>query len=178
MRTFISVVLAVWSILIPWRDVCQAMGDLGIEVERVAEVAENIHKCEYCGKAINVGKVHQDAEAVMKNQLQAALTDRDIGYVEGETKNQYINVLIYRYEERQGGNYAVDKPASVGFHMHLMVKGALKRVFVYEEEQQSLLENVFNIGRFLKRGGKWVTVERLSSDGIEKGLDDLLEVVE
>jgi hypothetical protein len=178
MRAFICVILAVWSILIPWRNVCQALGDLGVEVERIAEESGGIDKCKYCGKAISAGRVHQDAVIIIKNQLQSALTDRDIGYGEGKMKTQYINVLIYRYEERQGGNYAVDKPARVGFHMHLMSKGVLKRVFVYEEDQQSLMENLFNIGKFMKRGGKWVTAERLSDDGINKGLDNLLEVVE
>ena len=178
MRAFVCMVVAALSIIIPWHNVCQAIGDLGIEVERVTDAPGGIDKCRVCGRFINVGRVHQDAVAVMKNQLKAALTDRDMGFVEGKTATQNINVLIYRYEERQGGDYAVDKPARVGFHMHLVSKGVVKQVFVYEEDQQSLMENLFTIGKFMKRGGKWVTAERLSGDGINKGLDNLLEVAE
>jgi len=158
--------------------VCHALGDLGVEVEKASGAGGGIDKCKYCGRLINPGRVHQDAEVIVKNQLKAALTDRDMGFVEGKTKTPYINVLIYRFEERQGGDYAVDKPARVGFHMHLMNKGAPKRVFVYEEDQEALMDNLFTIGKFMKRGGKWVTVETLSNEGINKGLDNLLEVVE
>ncbi len=178
MRAFVCVVLAVWSILIPWRDVCRAFGDIGIEVERVSGTESGIGKCKYCGKMINVGKVHQNAEVIVKNQLQEALTERNMGFSDGKNNTQYIQVLIYRYEERQGGDYAVDKPAHVGFHMHLISKGTVKQVFVYEESQQALMENLLSIGKFLKRGGKWVTAERLSSDGINKGVDTLLEAAE
>jgi hypothetical protein len=178
MRAFVCMVVAALSIVIPWRDVCQAIGDLGIEVERVSETMSGVDKCGYCGRFISAGRVHQDAPAVIKGQLQTALTNRDMGYVIGKARGQYINVLIYRYEERQGGDYAVDKPARVGFHMHLMNKGTVKRVFVYEEDQQALMENLFNIGKFMRRGGKWVTAERLSDDGINKGIDNLLEVIE
>jgi len=178
MRRFICVFLTVCGFIIPWWNICSAIGDLGIDVERVSDQAEQIDRCKYCGRQIGVGRVHGDAVIIVKNQLESALTERDMGYVEGKTKTQYINVLIYKYQERQGGNYAVDRPASVGFHMHLINKGVLKQVFVYEEDQQALMENLFSIGKFMKRGGKWVTVERLSEDGINKGLDKLLEAVE
>lgn len=177
MRAFLSVLLLILSIFTPWHNVCRAIGDLGIEVERVSE-GGGIDKCRYCGRLINVGRVHQDAELIVKNQLQSALTDKNMGFVEGTARTQYINVLIYRFEERQGGDFAVDRPARVGFHMHLINKDVMKRVFVYEEDQQALMDNLLTLGKFMKRGGKWVTVERLSSDGITKGLDTLLEVVE
>ncbi len=178
MRRFMCLFVALWGIVIPMWSVCDAFGDLGVDVERVPSQGDQVDQCKYCGKMITPGKIHGDAEAIMKNQLESALTGRDMGYVEGKTKTQYINVLIYKYQERQGGNYAVDRPAGIGFHMHLMNRGVLKRVFVYEEDQQALMENLFSIGKFMSRGGKWVTVERLSSDGIEKGLDMLLEAVE
>ena len=178
MRKIVCLILLVWSMVIPVWSVCLALGDLGVDVESISPDAEKIGRCPYCSRIIAVGRIHGDAEMIVKNQLEAALTDRDMGYVEGKTKTQYINVLIYRYEERQGGNYAVDRPASVGFHMHLLNKGVMKRLFVYEESQQALMENLFSIGKFMSRGGKWVTAERLSSDGINKGLDDLLGAVE
>jgi hypothetical protein len=178
MRAFVCVLLAAWSVVIPLRNICSAIGDLGVDVERVPDGAEKIDRCKYCGRFINVGRVHADAGAIVTNQLEAALTERDTGFVEGKTKTDYINVLIYRYEERQGGNYAVDKPASVGFHMHFVNRGTVKRVFVCEEDQQALMDNLFSIGKFMSRGGKWVTVERLSSDCIKKGLNEFLEALE
>ena len=178
MRIFMCMFLAMWGIMIPSWNVCRALGDLGVDVEVPSGEAERIERCKYCGRVINIGKIHGDAELIVKNQLGTALADRDIGYVEGKRKTQYINVLIYRYEERQGGSYAVDKPASIGFHVHLMNGPALKRFFVCEEDQQALMENLFSIGKFLQRGGKWVTAERLSGDCIDKGIGRLLEGME
>jgi len=178
MREFVCVLLAVLGIIMPFPYMCGAVGDLGIEIEKPSGDAEKIERCPYCGRVINVGRIHGDAEAVVKNLLGTALADRDIGYIDGKRKTQYINVLIYRYEERQGGSYAVDKPAGIGFHVHLIKNGALKRFFICEEDQQALMENLFSIGKFMQRGGKWVTAERLSSDCIEKGMDKLLEGLE
>ena len=177
MRAFICVFLAAFSIFIPCWNRCGAVGDLGIDVER-AGGPEGISQCPYCGRPIDVGRIHVDAEMIVRNQLQTALTDRDTGYVGGKGKTQYINVFIYRYEERQGGNFAVETPARVGFHMHLISKGTVRRTFVYEEDQQALMDNLLSVGKFIERGGKWVTVERLSSDGIKKGLDSLMEALE
>jgi len=59
--------------------------------------------------------------------------------------------------------------------MHLLENNVLKSIFVFDEEQQALTQNLFDIGKFFKRGGRWITAEKLSEEGIEKGLDTLLE---
>jgi hypothetical protein len=154
-----------------------AVGDLGITVETAAGSGK-VENCRYCGRPIKLGSIHKDAETVIANQLKQNLTDRGIGSAEGTRKGVHINILIHRYEERQGGNFAVDRPAHVAFHMHLMEGGVVKRLFAYDEYQQSLSQNVLAIGKFLKRGGKWVTAETLCGEGIEAGLNDLLQGIE
>jgi hypothetical protein len=52
------------------------------------------------------------------------------------------------------------------------------KVFVFDESQQALSQNVLGIGKFFKRGGKWVTSEDLSNEGIEAGLNYLTEGLE
>ncbi len=178
MRVLIGLVLVLFGAVMPLESDCWAIGDIGVVVERISGDKDRVDQCKYCGKMITPGNVHGDAETVVMGQLKRALSDRIIGYVEGKEKSPYINVYIYRYEERQGGNYAVERPARVGFHMHLMNKDSVRRVFVYEEDQQALLDNLYSIGKFMSRGGKWVTVERLSEDGIKKGLDNLLKGIE
>ena len=44
---------------------------------------------------------------------------------------------------------------------------------IFDETQQPLSENVFRLGTFLKRGGKWITVDQLAQEGVEKVVDDL-----
>ena len=55
---------------------CHAAGDVGIVVERVeSKENEKIDTCRYCGKLINKGSIHSDAEKIVKEKLLQALTN-------------------------------------------------------------------------------------------------------
>jgi len=152
-----------------------AFGDLGIVVEKL-ENPEKETRCPICGRVVNPGPVHSDAAGVLKEELKTALTDSNVGYYDGTKRGQpYINLLVYRFQERKGGNFAVEKPASIGFHIHLMQDRVVGKVFVYSEEQKALTQNLFTMGKFLRRGARWVTVGELAREGIKTGLDELLE---
>jgi hypothetical protein len=157
---------------------CMAASDVGIVIEKV-QVSEpgKILQCKYCGKQITPGHVHIDAENIIREKLQKTLTDRGIGYYNGKDKGTYISVLIYRFQERKGGNFAVEKPAGAGFHMHIMQGTVVGRTFVFDEDQQALSENLLGMGKFIRRGAKWITVEELAEEGVIKGTDYLLEVL-
>ncbi len=157
---------------------CYAAGDVGVVVERFeAKEHEKINACGYCGKLVNKGLIHSDAEKIVKEKLLQALIARDVGFKEGKEKQPYINILIYRFQERKGGNFAVDKPAGVGFHMHLIQGTVVGRTFVFDEDQKPLSQDILGIGKFFRRGGKWITVDELAEEGINKGLDYLLEIM-
>lgn len=147
---------------------------IGISVEKV-ENAEGINKCRYCGRLIKSGNIHRDALTIIQKQVEQGLYARRIKLSGGAERFRYINVYVFRFEERKGGNFSAEKPAGVGFHMHLFENNVLRRMFVFDEEQQALTQNLFDIGKFFKRGGKWITAEKLSEEGIEKGLDMLVE---
>ena len=158
---------------------CHAAGDVGIVVEKVeSKENEKIDTCKYCGKLINKGSIHSDAEKIVKEKLQQALTQRGVGYRDGKEKQPYISVLIYRFQERKGGNFAVDKPAGVGLHMHLIQGTIVGRTFVFDEDQKALSQDILHIGKFFRRGGKWITVDKLAEEGINKGTDYLLEILQ
>ena len=158
---------------------CHATGDVGIVVEKVEpKENEKIDTCKYCGKLINTGNIHSDAEKIVKEKLLQALTERGVGYRDGKEKQPYISVLIYRFQERKGGNFAVDKPASVGLHMHLIQGTIVGRTFVFDEDQKALSQDILHIGKFFSRGGKWITVDKLAEEGINKGTDYLLEILQ
>jgi hypothetical protein len=151
-----------------------AIGDLGVVVEKM-EGSGEVRQCKYCGKFMKVGKIPKDADNILGNLLREGLATQDVGYINGNNNGNYINLLVFRYEERIGGNLGVEKPAGVGFHMHLMENNVLKRVFIFDEDQQSLTENLFNMGKFFRRGAKWLTAEELSRDAIYQGLNVILE---
>jgi hypothetical protein len=158
---------------------CLAASDVGIVVEKV-ELKENekIDICRYCGKLINTGSIHSDAEKIVKEKLLQALTQRGTGYRDGKEKQPYISVLIYRFQERKGGNLAIDKPAGVGLHMHLIQGTIVGRTFVFDEDQKALSQDILHIGKFFSRGGKWITADKLAEEGINKGTDYLLEILQ
>jgi len=157
-------------------DEAYSFGDLGISVERLED--QNVDRCKYCGRPFKAGSIHKNAEMIIMEKIKEVLTERDIGFREETKKGRYIHVLVYKFEERKGGNFAVEKPASIGFHMHLMEDNTVYRTYQFDESQQALSENLFNIGKFLRRGAKWITAEQLAEEGINKGLDVLLQGLE
>jgi hypothetical protein len=78
--------------------------------------------------------------------------------------------LVYRFRERVGKGYGVETPASVAFDIHL-IRVADKRTIWsahFNETQQSLGDNLFQLGSFLRRGGRWLTAEELATSGLEE----------
>lgn len=78
--------------------------------------------------------------------------------------------FVYRFRERVGKAYGVESPASVAFEMHLMrgVDGLTIWSAYYDETQKPLGDNLFQLGSFLSRGGRWLTAEELARWGLEK----------
>ena len=82
---------------------------------------------------------------------------------------------IYRFRERVGSDYGAESPASVAFTLAMVRVDDSSVVWsaVFDETQHSLMENLFNIGTFFKRGGKWLTAEQLAGYGLKEIVDDL-----
>lgn len=80
---------------------------------------------------------------------------------------------VYRYGERKGYPYSVEKPASVAFGIHLIrvSDGMLVWKGIFDRTQCSFLENILQFSSFLKQGGKWLTAEELSKVGVDKILE-------
>ncbi|MBW2117577.1 MAG: hypothetical protein JRH09_06595 [Deltaproteobacteria bacterium] len=77
---------------------------------------------------------------------------------------------LYRWREREGGDYAVKRPASVAFNLHLIrpSDGAILWKSKYDKTQRSLSENLFDLSTFVKGGGRWMTAEKLAMIGLDK----------
>jgi hypothetical protein len=79
---------------------------------------------------------------------------------------------LFRFEERVGSRIGVDRPASVGFDVHLLRVKDGKRAWdgKFDETQQALSENLLKIGSFVRRGAAWLKAEELSSVGMDEML--------
>jgi hypothetical protein len=82
---------------------------------------------------------------------------------------------ISTFRERQGGELGITAPASVAFGVQLINPNTGERLWeaYYAETQETLLQNVTQIGKFFKRKGKWVTANQLAKEGVIEVVDDL-----
>jgi hypothetical protein len=74
---------------------------------------------------------------------------------------------VYRFREREGEPFAVKKPASVAFDIHLIrvEDGVLVWREVFDRTQSSLMEDLLQASSW-----KWVTAEELAAWGMEQVL--------
>ncbi len=79
-----------------------------------------------------------------------------------------LMTVLTDFRQRQGGEYAVDEPASAAFEMRLFDAATGTNLWnaAFNETQASLLSNLFSFNKAQKRGFKWITVEELITQGI------------
>ncbi len=157
--------------------VLSAAEPVGVTVDR-ADEGSGLHWCKYCGRSMRVGPVARDVEGVVHQMLIEKMREKGVVPAEEGDYKRFINVHIFRFEQRKGGNFAADKPSSVGFHMHLMEGKTVGRVFEFDEEQKPLMSNLLEFGKFVERGGRWIKAEQLAEEGLQSGLNYMMEVLE
>jgi hypothetical protein len=148
---------------------------VGLYVERLEN--PQAYSCPYCRQHITAGGIHESAESTVTTEVGGYLAERGIPSTPEKGQTSFLNVFIYRFQERQGGNFSVIRPASVGFHIHLYEGSKLLRVFVFDETQQALSDNVLGIFTFFRRGAKWITAGELAREGARKGIDTLFDAL-
>lgn len=81
---------------------------------------------------------------------------------------------VFRYRERIGTAYGVQRPTSVAFDLHLMKVTDGKVVWraQWDQTQKALTENLLDFDNFVKRNMRWVTAEELSLQGLKEMLKD------
>jgi hypothetical protein len=80
---------------------------------------------------------------------------------------------IYLWREREGTEYAVNRPAAVAYDLYLIrtVDGTILWKGRFEKTQRSLSENLLDLETFLKGKGTWMEAKDLA----EMGLIQLME---
>ena len=82
---------------------------------------------------------------------------------------------IYRWENRLGTDYAVDRPASVAFDLYLVrpADGLILWKATFDKTQRSLTENLYDLSTFVKGGGRWMTADKLGRVGLQELLSKM-----
>src|SRR3990167_1987824 len=90
-----------------------------------------------------------------------------------------ISGRVRRYQERVGEEWGVKRPASVAFVLELwdVKRGDLIWSGQFDESQRPLSENIFALGAFPQRGGKWLTAEELTLEGVKKAVNQLHQIL-
>jgi hypothetical protein len=80
--------------------------------------------------------------------------------------------FIFQWKERQGTDYAVSRPASVSFDLHLVRSKDGKVIWngKFEKTQQPLSQNILDLKTFLEGKGRWMTASKLASLGLDRVL--------
>ncbi len=90
-----------------------------------------------------------------------------------ESKAEFVLLAyLFRFEERIGSSIGVERPASVGFDLHLVRVRDSKVVWTgkFDETQRPLSEDLRKIGSFFRRGAVWLTAAELASAGLSETL--------
>lgn len=116
--------------------------------------------------------VYTDAQSdalLMDTQTDPARTARRIG--EKTASDGVLMVHIFRFRQRVASK---NQPASVAFDFRLFATGTGRALCSgrFDETQQTLTDNLFQITTWFKRGNKWLSAEQLAREGIMKMLDD------
>lgn len=157
-------------------------------------------RCPMCGSVNSSGSIVKGAESVVQDLFTDKLRDlKNTDIISSEkaagayqrissdsikqTPKQVLRKVgeelradvlvvgyVYHYRERMGYDYAVERPASVGFEIHLIsVKdGSSLWRGIFDKTQKSLMEDVFQASSFFKGGAKWLTARELTKLGIDE----------
>jgi TolB-like protein len=157
---------------------CPVCGKI-IMIGKVVEGVEH----DLTTKLYDLLKERKDIQFIPPSQAEGVLTglmfqnntsrsEKDVIMEAGRKldADAVIYGYVYRYEERIGTPYAIDSPASVAFDIHLIhaTNGSLLWNGHFDETQQSLSENLFKLGAFIKRKAQWVSAHEMAITGLEE----------
>ncbi|MBI9075992.1 MAG: hypothetical protein JEZ02_11315 [Desulfatibacillum sp.] len=117
----------------------------------------------------------QGALAEVMNSRNTGILSRDMVCEVGRKLgvDGVIAGHVYRFRDRVGKSFSVDSPASVAFDVHLLKVSEKNIIWSgrYDETQKALSDNLLDFNKFVKRGGAWVTAQKLATAGLDKALE-------
>ncbi len=124
------------------------------------------------GMDVVAGCAERTVARVDRRRMSAVAYWQEVGRCAGA---DFILVpFVLFWEDRIGGSWGVERPAHIILDLYLVdiASGGVQR-FHYEEEQRGLVENLFWVGKFAQRRGRWLTAHELAQEAIAQGLRSL-----
>jgi hypothetical protein len=123
------------------------------------------------------GQAQGVAESILQSDTKVGMHPlemmQDMGRIFGA--DAVLVGQIYRWQNRVGADYGIEKPASVAFDLSLVrpSDGAILWRGNYDKTQRSLFENLFDLNTYIKSGGRWLTARELAIFGLERLLTEM-----
>lgn len=143
-----------------------------------AESAENVVESlflEKLGESKNIEIIPVDqVESVCRQITRECISVKETDLIKKLGKELRADAIlvgyVYRYQERVGTPYGVEKAASVAFEVQLIDvrEGSRSWKATFDKTQRSLSENLFNFRFFVKDKGRWITAKELAQEGVEQ----------
>ncbi|MBW1812882.1 MAG: hypothetical protein JRJ39_04170 [Deltaproteobacteria bacterium] len=121
-----------------------------------------------------------DIDLISKNNQSSSELELLMEAGRAANADAVIVGYLYRFQQRVGSRISADTPASVAFGIHLIDVKTRRQLWEghFDETQRPLSENLFNIGKFIKRKASWVTAEEMAAEEMAvSGLEELLETL-
>ncbi len=115
----------------------------------------------------------------LNNFLASNVSQSQVSLIRSFGKQLGVDAVLYgklyRYQERIGNKYSVQRPASVGFDLNLIRTrdGAVLWRYNFDKTQQALTENLFDLSFYHSEGMRWLTAYELARYGMKKALEEL-----
>ena len=141
------------------------VAELEAGVETINSILADYFKAYQNISLVSQSELEGLSSAKSENSLSLA---REAGY-----QLHYDAVLITsvkRYQDRDGSEYAVMKPASVAFSLKLLAVESGRIIWSadFDQTQQPLLENILPKTRSTGSGFRWLTAAELTSAGLTR----------
>lgn len=142
---------------------------------RLSQVLVDLFKGDQRFKPVPEGQCIGFLNAFLKTDVKASQIRliQSFGHELGADAVLYGK--LFRFEERIGAKYSVQRPASVAFSLYLIrtSDGAILWSHTFDETQKPLTENLLNTKLYRKSGLKWLTAEELAEYGLSEASKEL-----
>jgi hypothetical protein len=123
----------------------------------------------------NAGKFLFLTEAMVDaiDDQSGVIDQSSLKYIANRTScNLVMKTTLSQYKHRIGGQFGAREPAAVTFSYRLY-EAETGRVLChgrFDERQQSVMENLFSLGKARSRGLTWITAEEMLREGLREKL--------
>lgn len=106
---------------------------------------------------------------------QPSALPRWIAYGRGHGLGLLLVPQVLDWHQRQGSRAGVTSPAHVRIEFFLIsvAQEALVGRSVFEERQEGLVDNLLNVGSFLKRRGAWISADDMARESMAGAVREL-----